>query len=547
MRQPKQYTIEQFLDTTSIAGGVLLRRRVADPVLVEQDRHLERVHGAGRPAARGRRSPRRPRIRPTPCRYFPNDDRILITRDQGGNELNHLYVRTPAGEEQRPDARRQAQGAVRRLDARRRRRSTSRPNERDPKFFDIYRYDAKTYERTLFYENKDGYFPSAVSDDGKWIALVEAEHDQRQRHLSSGTRRRKQTTHISKHKGNAELRAGRRSTPASKYLYYLTDDGGEFARLRRYDARRPASTKTSRRRTGTSSSRASRTTASIARPIDQQGRAAAASRSSRRATGRPVELPAIPNGGISRLRVRAQRDEAGVLRQRRSLARTISTSSISARSKLTKLTDSLSPEIDAGGSRRRADRPLQGARRHDDPERPLKPHQATAATQGAGARLGARRPRRPDDAGYSALHAVPGQPRLRRARHQQSRQLRLRQDVLRRRRQEARPRAAVGLRRRARSTCSRSTTWIANRIGIIGGSYGGYMVLAALAFQPRRVRRRRRPLRRRELDPHAREHPAVVGSAAQGALRRDGRSRRPIGRCSRRSRRCSTPTRSASR
>ena len=26
--------------------------------------------------------------------FFPKDDRILFTRDQGGNELNHLYVLT---------------------------------------------------------------------------------------------------------------------------------------------------------------------------------------------------------------------------------------------------------------------------------------------------------------------------------------------------------------------------------------------------------------------------------------------------------------------
>jgi len=29
--------------------------------------------------------------------YFPNDDRILYTEDQGGNELNHLYVRETDG------------------------------------------------------------------------------------------------------------------------------------------------------------------------------------------------------------------------------------------------------------------------------------------------------------------------------------------------------------------------------------------------------------------------------------------------------------------
>src|SRR3954454_14021634 len=29
--------------------------------------------------------------------YFPRDDRILVTQDEGGNELNHLFVREPDG------------------------------------------------------------------------------------------------------------------------------------------------------------------------------------------------------------------------------------------------------------------------------------------------------------------------------------------------------------------------------------------------------------------------------------------------------------------
>ncbi|MFX8227177.1 hypothetical protein ABTL27_20235, partial [Acinetobacter baumannii] len=31
--------------------------------------------------------------------FFPADDRVLYTRDQGGNELNHLYVRELDGSE----------------------------------------------------------------------------------------------------------------------------------------------------------------------------------------------------------------------------------------------------------------------------------------------------------------------------------------------------------------------------------------------------------------------------------------------------------------
>ena len=44
-------------------------------------------------------------------------------------------------------------------------------NERDARFFDLYRYDAKTYARTLLYKNDGGYQSRDVSRDEKWIAL----------------------------------------------------------------------------------------------------------------------------------------------------------------------------------------------------------------------------------------------------------------------------------------------------------------------------------------------------------------------------------------
>src|SRR6185503_104261 len=96
--------------------------------------------------------------------FFPQDDRILLTHDQGGNELNHLYVRTATGEERdvTPGDKLKAQFIDWSHDGTAFFVST---NERDPKFLDVYRYDAKTYERTLLFENKDGYFPSEISAD----------------------------------------------------------------------------------------------------------------------------------------------------------------------------------------------------------------------------------------------------------------------------------------------------------------------------------------------------------------------------------------------
>jgi len=48
-------------------------------------------------------------------------------------------------------------------------------NERDARFFDLYRYDAKTYARTLAFKNEAGWEVADISRDGRWLALVAAE------------------------------------------------------------------------------------------------------------------------------------------------------------------------------------------------------------------------------------------------------------------------------------------------------------------------------------------------------------------------------------
>jgi dipeptidyl aminopeptidase/acylaminoacyl peptidase len=52
-------------------------------------------------------------------------------------------------------------------------------NERDARYSDLYEYDATTYERRLFYRNDDGVFIGQVSPDGRYLSLrrVRLRHD----------------------------------------------------------------------------------------------------------------------------------------------------------------------------------------------------------------------------------------------------------------------------------------------------------------------------------------------------------------------------------
>ena len=102
--------------------------------------------------------------------WFPNDDRFLYTADQGGNELNHLYVRETDGSVQdlTPGDQLKAMFVGWSGDWN---SFWVLTNERDPRYFDLYRYQTDGYERELVLKNEEGWMPGGVSRDGRWVSL----------------------------------------------------------------------------------------------------------------------------------------------------------------------------------------------------------------------------------------------------------------------------------------------------------------------------------------------------------------------------------------
>ncbi len=227
----KRYTIEQFMATVNI-GGASFSADESRILFHSNESGIFNVYAM--PAAGGKP------VQLTDSKtdshyavgYFPSDDRFLYTRDQAGNELNHLYVRELDGRERdlTPGEKLKARFV-----------SWSRDNaafyvatnERDAKFFDLYRYDAKTYERTLVFKNDAGWSSLEISDDGRWLALgkinTTADTDVHLADLKSG-----EIKHITKHQGVAQYRA-QDFDPESRELLMTTNDGGEFTRVIAYD------------------------------------------------------------------------------------------------------------------------------------------------------------------------------------------------------------------------------------------------------------------------------------------------------------------------
>ncbi|MBB5208010.1 S9 family peptidase [Chiayiivirga flava] len=229
-RPTRQYSIEEFVDTTTVAGASFS----PDESRILFSSNRSGVWNAYTiPVAGGDWTPVTQSTTDNnyAVAFFPADDRLLITRDTGGDELNHLYVIAADGSEKdlTPGDNLKAQFYGFTHDGSKFRVST---NERDAKFFDIYEYDAKTYERTRLFENTDGYEPGALSDDGRYLVLgktrTTADND-----LYLLDRETGKTTHLTPHEGNATY-AAQDFDGTCTALYYTSNEGGEFSRLRRY-------------------------------------------------------------------------------------------------------------------------------------------------------------------------------------------------------------------------------------------------------------------------------------------------------------------------
>ncbi|GGD66121.1 S9 family peptidase [Lacimicrobium alkaliphilum] len=170
----EQYSAEQFFETRNYRGNDINHRN--DALLVASDEsgvyNLYKVSLDGEtwtPLTDSKSDPQ------FPISWFPEDDRVLFTADQGGNELNHIYVRETDGTvvDLTPGEDLKAMFLKWTTDN----NLWLVSNERDNRYFDIYRYNSEDYQRELMFENNLGYTPQALSDDGRWLALVKSRNN----------------------------------------------------------------------------------------------------------------------------------------------------------------------------------------------------------------------------------------------------------------------------------------------------------------------------------------------------------------------------------
>lgn len=163
--------------------------------------------------------------------YFPDDDRILFSADKGGNEINHIYLLDEAGNitDLTPGESEKAQFAGWAKDLK---SFFYQSNKRDARFFDLYEMTIEDMKSRLVYENNNGYFIGSISDDKRYIAFSKP--------ISTSVTE----LYVLDRKSN-EIKAvstGQESSSEAQSfsrdnttLYFTTNEGSEFTYLAGFD------------------------------------------------------------------------------------------------------------------------------------------------------------------------------------------------------------------------------------------------------------------------------------------------------------------------
>ncbi len=233
---PKQYTVNQFMDIVQINGGAfspdeskIVYNSKATGIFNAYEIDLktgeQKKLTASADDAIFSQS------------YFPTDDRVLYTSDKGGNEITHLYVRAQDGmvKDLIQDSTAKAQFAGWSYNKKLMYYSS---NSRDKKYFDLYHLqvaggETNVYPSSLIYKNEKGLNPDVISNDDRYIALSETLTTNNSNMYLLDTQSGKLNL-LSQHEGNAQYNAQYFSQDG-KTLFYLTDEGSEFMYLAKYD------------------------------------------------------------------------------------------------------------------------------------------------------------------------------------------------------------------------------------------------------------------------------------------------------------------------
>lgn len=225
----EQYTIEQFMDNEAVTGGSFSFDN--SKLLISSNRSgIFNVYTV--PITGGNYTP----ITASDSTsyfaesFFPHDDRMLLSTDGNGDEIDHIYLRDTTGtiKDLTPEKGAKSQFYGWADDGK---SFYYGSNKMNPKFFDVYEMDVSNFNSKMIYQNNDGLNFNGISKDKNYIALAQSLNTNDSDLYVYNVKTRQKTKVNSNQSGNSA------QDFLNDNLYYTTDDGGEFSYLMKYDLR----------------------------------------------------------------------------------------------------------------------------------------------------------------------------------------------------------------------------------------------------------------------------------------------------------------------
>lgn len=164
--------------------------------------------------------------------YVPGTGHIIYSEDKGGDENDHLFLRTSDGniKDLTPGKKEKAMFAGWTRDGK---TAYYLSNKRSPQYFDFYKMDTGSWNPVMIYQNTDGFDVQSLSDNERYLALVEniTTTNNNMFLVDNLTKKR-----IKINPDNVEAQ----NFPVqfsldNNSLYYITDEGSEFTYVMRYE------------------------------------------------------------------------------------------------------------------------------------------------------------------------------------------------------------------------------------------------------------------------------------------------------------------------
>jgi dipeptidyl aminopeptidase/acylaminoacyl peptidase len=228
-KEVKQYTIEQFYKSTEAFGGSF-NSDDSKLLFTSNESGIYNVQEAD--LANGKTAAKTSSNKESffGIGYVPGTNYFLYSADQGGNENSHLYLQMNDSlvKDLTPGANEKA-GMF----------GWSRDNKylyynsniRDPRFMDLYKMDTAGWKSSLIYKNETGFDVAAMTTDEQILLLTEPVTTS----VTNLYLYNQQTKEQKKITADNTSNSGLQFSLDGKSVYFLTDEGSEFTYAVKYD------------------------------------------------------------------------------------------------------------------------------------------------------------------------------------------------------------------------------------------------------------------------------------------------------------------------